>query len=132
MAGVLIVDDDVAVRVMLRQILEGAGYSVLEARNGVEAVRLFAEDPADLVITDIVMPEKDGLETIFELRQDFRDVKIIAMSGARRSGPNSYLEMAEQLGARLALVKPLNPRRILAAVAELIGPGSGGHDPNAA
>lgn len=120
MARVLIADDDLAVRMMLRQILEEAGHEVAEARNGQEAIRLYRQSPAELLITDIVMPEKDGLETIFELRQDFRDLKIIAMSGARRSGVNSYLQMAQQLGAHRVFVKPWDPKRLLEAVDELV------------
>ena len=126
MARVLIVDDDMAVRVMVRQILHGAGHQVQEARNGREAIDLMRNDPAELIITDIVMPEKDGLEMIFELRQDFRDIKIIAMSGARRTGANSYLVMAEQLGAQRTMVKPLNPELLLKMVAELVATRSDG------
>ena len=118
---VLVVDDDFTMRRTLRQILERDGYQVEVARNGSEAIRLYREAPFDLVITDIIMPEKDGLELIFELRQDFSDVKIIAMSGKRGSGDNSHLGIALQLGARRALAKPPDSKRILDAVAKLIG-----------
>ena len=118
---VLVVDDDFAMRIALRQILERAGYQVEVARNGNEALKLFREAPFDLVITDIVMPERDGLELIFDLRQDFGDVKIIAMSGTRASGDTSHLGIALQLGAQRALAKTLDPKRMLDVVVELIG-----------
>jgi len=81
MARILVIDDDIQILEMLGQTLEREGYEVVDALDGKEGMRLYREAPTDLVITDIVMPEKEGVETIMELKRDFPDVKIIAMSG---------------------------------------------------
>ena len=120
MARILIVDDDVDVLDMLGQTLEREGYEVVSAANGKEGVRLYREDPVDLVITDIIMPEKEGIETIMELKRAFPDVKIIAISGGGRVDPEGYLSMAKQLGARYTFSKPVEREDLLKAVRELI------------
>ena len=117
---ILVIDDDDQFRGMLRQTLEHAGYEVTDAPNGKEGIRVFRENPADLVITDIIMPEKEGIETIKELRRDFPDVKIIAISGGGRIGPVSYLKMAKGLGAQCTLTKPIEREELLKTVMELI------------
>jgi YesN/AraC family two-component response regulator len=81
MANILIIDDDQQILNMLSQILKRAGYGVVEALDGKQGLKLYRENPTDLIITDIIMPEKEGLETIMELQRDFPDVKIIAISG---------------------------------------------------
>lgn len=106
MARILVVDDEEIVRVTLRQMLEKAGHQVFEAANGLEALRAFEKREADLVITDIIMPEKEGIETIMELRQRKPDLKIIAMSGGGRTGTMEYLHLAKSLGADNVLPKP--------------------------
>ena len=106
MACILVVDDEEVVRVTLRQMLEKAGHQVFEAENGVEALRVFEKREADLVITDIIMPEKEGIETIMELRQRKPDLKIIAMSGGGRTGNREYLHLAKSFGADNVLPKP--------------------------
>ena len=118
---ILVIDDDDQFRGMLRQTLEHAGYEVMDASNGKEGIRVFRENPADLVITDIIMPEKEGIETIRELKREFPDVKIIAISGGGRIGPVSYLKMAKGLGAQRTLTKPLEREELLRVVRELIG-----------
>jgi len=120
MARIIIVDDDVQIRDMLRQMLERAGYEVVEAPNGKVALRLCREKPADLVITDLIMPEMEGVETIMKLRHDFPDVKIIAISGGGRAGLEEYLYSAEKLGALRTFTKPFNRKEIIAAVNELL------------
>ena len=81
---------------------------------------MYRSDPADVVITDIVMPEKEGLETIQELRRDFPGAKIIAMSGGGRIGPKGYLKLAEKLGASRAFAKPFDRMEMVSAVDELL------------
>lgn len=117
---ILIIDDDNQVRGMLRQTLERAGYDVLDAPNGKEGIKLYRQDPADLVITDLIMPEKEGIETIIELRRDFPAVKIIAISGGGRNDPEEYLHMAKTLGAQRTFTKPFERKELLEAVRELI------------
>ena len=121
MAQILIIDDDDQLRLMLRKTLERSGYEVVEAPNGKEGIKRFREMPCDLVITDLIMPEKEGIETIVELKKDFPDVKIIAISGGDRSKPESYLNLAKQLGAKRVFPKPIDREELLNAVRELLG-----------
>ena len=121
MARIIIIDDNVYILDMLKQTLEREGYEVVETSNGNEGIRLYRENPADLIITDIIMPKKEGLETIMELKRDFPDVKIIAISGGGRVSPEEYLSMAKKLGARYTFSKPFEREKLLAAVRELIG-----------
>ena len=118
---ILLIDDDVQILDMLRQTLEREGYEVVDAPNGKEGIRLYREDPADLIITDIIMPEKEGIETIMELKRDFPDVKIIAISGGGRNDPEEYLHMAKKLGAKRIFAKPVEREKLLGAIRELIG-----------
>jgi DNA-binding response OmpR family regulator len=120
MGLILIIDDDDQIRRVLRKTLERDGYDVVDAPNGKEGIKLFRENPADLVITDLIMPEKEGIETIRELRRDFPEVKIIAISGGGRIGPDSYLKMAKGLGAQRTLTKPLDGDELLKTVRELV------------
>lgn len=119
MKRILVIDDDNQTRQMLRQALERAGYSVVEARDGAEGLRHYQENPVDLVITDILMPEKEGLETIQELRERFPSVKIIAISGGGRTGKLDFLHVAEKLGALRTLHKPFPLQELLDAVRDL-------------
>lgn len=117
---ILIIDDEVQIREVLTQILTRDGYEVVNAANGKIGMKLCREQPVDLIITDIIMPEKDGIEMILELRHDFPDLKIIAISGGGRLGPDGYLEMAQKLGAHRTFFKPFNRKEILDAVKELL------------
>ena len=121
MPRILVIDDEESIRDLLRTMLEREGYDVLDASNGAEGIKLCVNDPADLVITDIIMPEKDGMETIVEIRREFPDTKIIAISGGDRVEPGAYLEMAKKLGAQDTFTKPFEREEILAAVRNLIG-----------
>ncbi|MCD6296968.1 MAG: response regulator [Deltaproteobacteria bacterium] len=121
MALILIIDDDTEIREVLRQILERAGYEVMEASDGREGINLYRERQADLIITDIVMPKKDGLETITDLRVEFPGSKIIAISGGGRLDPKPYLELAEGFGADRLLTKPFGHEELLEAVQALLG-----------
>ena len=95
MARILIIDDDEQVRRYLRKILEAQGHEVVAASDGKLGIELCREEPTDLIITDIFMPEKEGLETIGELRRDYPDVKIIAISGGGRTGNLDFLPLAD-------------------------------------
>jgi CheY-like chemotaxis protein len=108
---------------ILLQILEQAGYTVAEAADGEEALRRLPTVQADLVITDILMPEKEGIETIVSLRRQRPAIKIMAMSGGGRVGASHCLEMAREFGADASISKPFNRKDMLAAVEGLIGPG---------
>ena len=121
MARVLVIDDSPDIRAILREAFELHGYDVEVAHNGRVGLRLLREQPADVVITDIFMPEQDGIETILELRRDFPDVKIIAMSGGGTTGNLSYLPAAQQLGAVHSVAKPFDCLEVVATVRELLG-----------
>jgi len=114
MATILVIDDQEPIRALLRVALEGAGYEVLEASNGRLGLALYRERSADLIITDIFMPEMDGLEMMLELTKSFLNVKVIAMSGGLESaGP---FNVAKLLGARQTFQKPLEMDKLLSAV----------------
>ena len=117
---ILIVDDEEQMRLALRKMLEREGYSVREAENGDKAIRIHREKQADLIITDIIMPEKEGLGTIVEIKSEFPDTKIFAMSGGGKNSPEQYLRMANGLGVDRIFVKPFNREDILSAVAEVL------------
>ncbi|MBC8366909.1 response regulator [bacterium] len=121
MPNILIVDDDPQIRKVFRRILEAADYEVAEAADGKEGASKFRDWPPDLVLMDIFMPEQEGLETIRELRWDFPDVKIIAISGGGKSGRMEPLEAAQKFGAALALRKPISREDLLASVKEVLG-----------
>jgi CheY-like chemotaxis protein len=122
MPRILLVEDDEAVRGVLRKALLSCGYEVEEAANGIAAMAAYRRQPCDLVITDLVMPEKDGLDTIRELRRVNPTVKIVAMSGgAGMLGPGQlYLESARLFGAYRVLAKPFTPSALLTAVRETL------------
>ncbi|MDM8524030.1 response regulator transcription factor [Desulfococcaceae bacterium HSG8] len=120
MKRILVIDDEDQVRSMLRMMLEREGYEVEDAENGEVGIRLFRKKPADVVITDILMPEKEGIETIIELRRDFPGAKIIAISGGGRlRSPEIFLKMAKKFGADRIFPKPVERDELLDAVKEL-------------
>lgn len=122
MARILVIDDDYQIRDMLSQILEQAGYDVEVAPDGAVGVNMYRENPADLIITDILMPEKEGWETITELRRDFPDVRIIAISGGgEKTGPYSYLMLAKRFGAEHVFTKPVKKEELLRAIRGMLG-----------
>ena len=120
MARILIIDDEPNMRAMLRRMLHQAGHQVSEAGNGAEGIDSYERDSPDLVITDILMPKKEGIETIIELHRADPDLPIIAISGGGRSGGTNFLSSAEKLGARHALWKPFRGNQFLSAVSESI------------
>jgi YesN/AraC family two-component response regulator len=120
MASILIIDDELQIRVMMRRILEKVGYDVYEASDGKEGIKLFRAKPTDLVITDIIMPEKEGLETILDLRHDFPKIKIIAISGGGKTGLPNFLPAAKKFGAIRTLPKPFGKDDLLKLVKEVL------------
>jgi DNA-binding response OmpR family regulator len=117
MAHVLVVDDDPQIREIFRRVLESSGHEVTQAQDGLEGVRMFRQKPADLVITDIYMPEREGLETIRELKRDFPGVRIIAITGADVfMGADHVLGMAKVFGAICVMKKPIDIATLLDVV----------------
>lgn len=109
MAKVLIVDDEQVIRAMLREFLEDDSHEVMEAVNGEQACALYRKSPADLVITDIVMPEKNGIDMIMDLKKDYPDINIVAISGGGGiTGRYDYLPIASMVGASNILSKPFS------------------------
>lgn len=120
MAHILIVDDDSEIQRTLGRILIREGYTVSLASNGIEAIRSMGEQPADLVIMDILMPQKNGNEAIIEIKSKHSDVKVIAISGGGIGGPEFYLRFAKQVGADKTINKPFNPERLIGYIRELL------------
>jgi len=130
MARLLIIDDAADLRTTLRDILEAQGYEVIEASNGREGLQRYLLAPLDLVITDLLMPEQEGMETIQAMRRVHRQVKIIAITGGGHTGRMDFLEAAAVLGAQRTLRKPFRQGELLTAVRELMqGEGEGGGTP---
>ena len=120
MARILIIDDEPQIRSMLKLMLERDGYEVVEAPDGVEGIKVYRQNPADLIITDLIMPNKDGIGMIIELKKEFPDVKIIAMSGGGLNKPEGYLKGAKKLGAACTLTKPIDREEMLKAVKDIL------------
>ncbi|NOT22681.1 MAG: response regulator [Nitrospiraceae bacterium] len=114
MALILVIDDDEHIRALLRTVLEAAGYEVMEAPNGRIGLELYRQSQADLVITDICMPELNGLDVILELTRGLLDAKVIAISGSQ--GEQSSLSVAKLLGAHQTFQKPFSIQQLLGAV----------------
>jgi DNA-binding response OmpR family regulator len=121
---VLIIDDDEQIRVLLEQMMHWAGFEVMVAENGKVGMQLQQQNPADLVITDLIMPEQEGLETISRLKKDYQGIKIIAISGGGRIGPEAYLPAALELGADKVFSKPFDVQEIVDAVREMLRPSA--------
>jgi len=113
---ILIIEDDERIRELLRTFLEAAGYLVVDAENGAVGIKKYRENTIDLVITDLIMPEKEGIETIRELKALNPQVKIIAMSGGGVLNPEEYLSIAKRLGVLRTLAKPFSREEIVTAV----------------
>ncbi len=128
MAKILVLDDEPSILVMLKKMLERDGHEVETASNGKDGIELFEKRKPDLLITDIIMPEKEGLETIFLLRKKHPELKIIAISGGGRIGPDEYLPVAKLLGASAVFQKPLVAKVFMQAVSTLLNEAKQ-HDP---
>ena len=116
---VLVVDDDAGIRNFLRMLLELEGYEVATVSNGNEALETQRLDPAAIVLTDIFMPDAEGMETIVRLRAEFPQVRIIVMSGGGSYRGADYLKLARELGAAKALQKPFAPQDLIDAMREV-------------
>jgi CheY-like chemotaxis protein len=121
MAHILVIDDDLDVRVLTLEILEAAGHHVTLAANGLEGIEAYRQHLPDVVLTDLVMPEKEGIETIAELKRECPGVRIIAMSGGGRPGSGAgYLSAATAMGVGAVLCKPFASTTLLAAIDRLL------------
>lgn len=120
MTRILVIDDDEAFRPMVKQMLEQAGYEVLEAANGKQGVEVFRAEVPDLVITDIIMPEQEGIETIMGLIKENPNAPVIAMSGGGRFTGIDVLGSARKFGAKQVLSKPFKRAELLEAVEEVL------------
>jgi CheY-like chemotaxis protein len=120
MERILIIDDEPQIRSMLTLMLEREGYEVVEAPDGADGIKIYRQNPADLIITDLIMPNKDGIGMIIDLKKEFPDVKIIAMSGGGLNKPDGYLKGAKKLGAACTLTKPIDREEMLKAVREIL------------
>jgi two-component system response regulator (stage 0 sporulation protein F) len=114
MATILIIDDEETIRILLRSALEAVGYEVTVAVNGRQGLELYRQRPVDLVITDIIMPELNGLDMLLELTREFLHAKVIAISGAGEE--KTVLDVARLLGARQTFQKPFSMPQLLGAV----------------
>ncbi len=116
MATILVIDDDVQILWVIRKMLEQAGHTVLTAPDGEQGYKMYHDAPTDLVITDMIMPNKSGINMISDLVHDFPDIKIIAISGGGAIEAERYLRLARNLGARDTLSKPFSMQDLLAKV----------------
>jgi two-component system response regulator (stage 0 sporulation protein F) len=114
MATILIIDDEEPIRILLRSVLETEGYEVMEAPNGRIGLELYRLRPTDLIITDILMPELNGLDMLLELTREFLHARVIAISGA--GGEQNVLDVAKLFGARQTFQKPFSMPQLLGAV----------------
>ncbi len=119
---ILIIDDEPTALEVLTKILQYEGYDVVTAANGAEGVELFRKTPCDLVITDMVMPVKDGLQTILDLREDVPDLPVIAISGGGAISKERYLAVAGYLERVATIAKPFSVESIIKTVADLLAP----------
>jgi DNA-binding response OmpR family regulator len=130
MIKILVIDDEEDIRIVLKQVLERAGYDVSVAPDGKKGLKLLAEQGADLVITDVIMPGIDGVATVQEIREKFSNTKIIVISGGGNVAPlayepgaiatNAYLASAENAGADRTMTKPFDRQEILDVIGEVM------------
>ncbi len=131
MTRVIIIDDEEDIRIVLKEVFLRAGFDVAVASDGHEGLNLIRETGADLVITDIIMPGSDGVETAYDIRMEFPNTKIIVMSGGGNTGPleyepaaistTAYLASAEAVGADMTITKPFDRKELIEAAMELTG-----------
>jgi YesN/AraC family two-component response regulator len=124
MATILLVEDEPLVSETLCSAMKGKGHTVVMAANGVEGLKRFAEGSFDLVVTDIIMPDKEGIEMILEMRRLKSDAKIVAISGGGRTGNVEFLRMAGTLGAMATLNKPIRLADFFNVLNRCLGEGS--------
>lgn len=117
---ILIIEDDALLRRGLANVVGRLGCGVLEAANGIEGMKCFMQHKPDVIITDILMPEKEGLETIREMRKENPAVRIIAISAGSPMYKMQFLDLAEKFGASYTFNKPVNPDELISAVRTLL------------
>jgi len=120
MAHILVIDDDELVLESITIGLEENGYEVSTAINGEKGLKLIKKNSFDLVITDLIMPVKEGIETILEAKKNNHDLKIIAISGGGRTSGYDYLQMAEKLGANRILQKPFSISQLIMEIDQIL------------
>lgn len=125
---ILVIDDDEKLRITLKRMLTEFGFEVSLARNGEEGELLLGDGRFDVVISDIIMPDQDGIETVARLRQKFPEVKIIAISGGGRLGHTDVLRVAAKVGADTVVAKPFRINQIVEAVEGVIAGNHEGND----
>ena len=118
---ILVIDDDIQFRTMIVEMLERKDFTVFSASDGEKGLQIWQELKPDLVITDIIMPNKEGIETIIDLKRKDKSVKIIAISGGGRINAKDNLHSAKLLGASLTLAKPFDNSQLMEAIYQLIG-----------
>lgn len=121
MTHIIVIDDEEMVRATFRDLLEDMGYDVTEAADGGQGLKALEAHPAEVVITDLLMPNKEGIETILELRREKPNVKIIAVSGGGSTRQSNFLDMAKKLGADRVFSKPVDLNELAEAVKTLSG-----------
>jgi DNA-binding response OmpR family regulator len=124
MSRILVVDDNTSMREAVCEMLQHAGYQAVSVENGRLAAQIHRNDPVALIITDLFMPDTDGLEIIYQFRHEFPTVKIIAVSGGGSRGLVELLAVAKKMGAHRALMKPFSFEELIGAVEEVLGPES--------
>ena len=120
MARILVVDDDPTMRALLRKRLESVGHEIDEAEDGVEGVRAIRRGGVDLLVTDVLMPEKGGIEALMEIREEYPDLKVLIVTGHSPTESEAFQNVARQFGAARVFTKPLDFDAFLAAVSELL------------
>lgn len=120
MAAILLVEDDRELKEMLKVALARRNFTIIEADNGKDAISRFRPGITDLIITDLIMPDEDGLKVIIKLRELKPSVRIIAISGGGKAGPGNYLNLAKALGADAVFSKPFSIAELLKKVEELL------------
>ncbi|WP_419661562.1 response regulator receiver protein [Desulfosarcina variabilis str. Montpellier] len=117
---ILVVDDDPQIRKLITAILKREKYGVITAANGNLALKALENQAVDLVITDLIMPEKEGIETIMEMRQTHPSIPIIAISGGGKLNPKTYLNIAKNIGAVSTMTKPIDTADLKSMVKSLL------------
>jgi CheY-like chemotaxis protein len=128
MAAIIIVDDDPTVRAIAVEFLRDGEHAIVEAADGHEALRVLKAVPIDLMVLDMLMPQKDGLETLMEARQLYPDVRILAISSGGSMDANYLLAVAKTLGADAVLSKPLTAAQFRQVVEDLLIPAAASQD----
>lgn len=123
MQKILVIEDNVVVRTTICRILKVGGYAVIEAGDGLRGIAAFRQEHPDLVISDIIMPEQEGIATIRQILAESPGAKIIAISGGGRIGNTDFLQIARKMGASDVLPKPFDPEELLKRVAACLNPG---------